>query len=209
MDLLDVYTMIPGVVVSYDGETVTARPSIPKKLANGDTLAAPQIVRVCVKWPIGDGGRAMVTVPLKPGDPVELTFSCRSLENWLSGSDTAPDDPRQFDLSDAFCTPVMRPGVGRADTENLSVQYGAGSMKIAPDGTITFNAPMTIFNTPTVFNELMTYTAGMVAGGGAGQTMQISGNVAIDGGSLTHNGKNIGSTHKHPGDSGGTTGEPI
>lgn len=35
----------------------------------------------------------------------------------------------------------------------------------------------------------------------------IAGNVAITG-TLTNNGKDVGSTHTHPGDSGGTTGAP-
>lgn len=35
----------------------------------------------------------------------------------------------------------------------------------------------------------------------------IAGNVAITG-ALTNNGKDVGSTHTHPGDSGGTTGAP-
>lgn len=207
--LAEVYTMLPGVIVSYDGVTATVRPALSKQLANGETLAAPSIVRVPVKWPVADGGRARVTLPLKPGDPVELTFSCRSLENWLSGSDGPPDDPRQFDLTDCFCTPVMRPNLGASDTENLSVSYGAGWMKIAPDGSITFASPLVTVNAPMTVNGLITYTAGMVAGGGAGNTLKITGNMDITGGSVKHNGKEIGSTHKHPGDSGGTTGEPL
>src|SRR5690606_31871251 len=119
--LAEVNFCLPGVIVAYDGKTATVRPAMPKQLANGDALAAPQIVRVPVEWPIADGGRALITVPLKPGDPVKLTFSQRSLENWLSGSNQAPDDPRQFDLSDCFASPVMRPGPS-ADTENVSVQ---------------------------------------------------------------------------------------
>lgn len=38
-------------------------------------------------------------------------------------------------------------------------------------------------------------------------TVTIAGNVSITG-TLTNNGKSVGSTHTHPGDSGGTTGVP-
>lgn len=129
----------------------------------------------------------MITVPLKPGDPVVLHFSQRSLENWLSGSDQAPDDPRQFDLSDAFATPVMRPGPV-ADTENLTVQYGPGSLKLAPDGSLTVRVPRqhviaqeTIFDSPVTVNGLLTYTAGMAGSGGSGSSISISGGASFEG----------------------------
>jgi len=42
---------------------------------------------------------------------------------------------------------------------------------------------------------------------GSGLVADGSG-LALAGSSVTHDGKNIGATHKHPGDSGGTTGTP-
>lgn len=215
--LSDINVCLPGVVQTYNGKTVTAKPALPKQLANGQTLAAPLIVAVPVCWPIADAGQAMITVPLKPGDPVVLHFSQRSLENWLSGSDQAPDDPRQFDLSDAFATPVMRPGPV-ADTENLTVQYGPGSMKLAPDGSLTVRVPRqhviaqeTIFDSPVTVNGLLTYTAGMAGSGGSGNSISISGGASFEGGTIMHDGKNIGSDHRHSGvqTGGGTTGGPV
>ncbi len=203
--LAEVNVCLPGVIVAYDGKTATVRPAVPKQLANGQTLAAPQIVQVPVCWPIADGGRAMVTVPLKPGDPVKLNFSQRSLENWLSGSDQAPDDPRQFDLTDCFATPVMRPGPV-ADTENVCIQYGPGAIKLAPSGdltisvpTMTVNAQQTTYNSPVTVNGLLTYTKGMQGSGGEGNSISISGGASFEGGQITHNSKNIGSDHKHGG----------
>ncbi len=215
--LAEMNVCMPGVVDAYDGKTVTARPAMPKQLANGESLAAPLIVQVPVCWPIADGGRAMITVPLKPGDPVVLHFSQRSLENWLSGSDQAPDDPRQFDLTDAFATPVMRPGPV-ADIENVSIQYGPGSMKLAPDGSLTIRVPRkhiiadeTIFDSPVTINGLLTYTAGMSGSGGQGNSISITGGAHFEGGDITHNDKNIGSDHKHSGvqPGGGNSGGPV
>ena len=147
----------------------------------------------------------MVTVPLKPGDPVKLNFSQRSLENWLSGSDQAPDDPRQFDLSDCFATPVMRPGPV-ADTENVCIQYGPGTIKLAPSGDLTINVPtmtvnaqQTTYNSPVTVNGLLTYTKGMQGSGGEGSSISISGGASFEGGQITHNSKNIGGDHKHGG----------
>ncbi|QDJ52801.1 Gp138 family membrane-puncturing spike protein [Bordetella hinzii] len=218
-ELADVYTTLPGEVVSYDGTFVTARPALAKRLANGEVLRAPQIVRVPVCWPVGDvnGAQALISVPLKPGDPITLSFSARSLENWLAGDNGPPDDPRQFDLSDAFASPVVRPGAGKADTENVSIQYGPGSMKIAPDGALTIRVPRkhviaeeTVFDSKVTVNGLLTYTQGMNgSGGSAGGTINIDGNVNFRNGSLTHNGKDVGDTHRHPNGMGGVTEGPL
>lgn len=207
--LADVNVCLPGEIVAYDGTTATVRPAIPKQLANGQTLPAPQIVRVPVEWPIADGGRAQITVPLKPGDPVKLTFSQRSLENWLSGSNQAPDDPRQFDLTDCFASPVMRPGTG-ADTENVSVQYSGAWMKISPDGVITFNGDHMRVKCLATFEKLVTYEDG-IAGSGGSNGNKLSGGFAVEGGDMTHNGKSVGSGHKHDGvqPGSGTSGGPV
>lgn len=180
-ELSEVRTTLPGTVVSWNGRLATVRPSIPKRLANGRVLQAPQIVSVPVHFPVGDGGSAMITVPLKPGDSVTLHFCERSMEQWLSGSQDAPDDPRQFDLTDAFATPLLAPFVAGADTENLSIQYGGGSIKIAPSGDITITG-----------------------------NVSINGDLAITGSSMTHNGTNVSDMHVHSGvaSGSGTTGLP-
>lgn len=199
--LSEVYTTLPGVIVDYDGVTATVRPALPKQLANGDILAAPLIARVPIHWLVADGAAAQITVPLKPGDPVTLHFSCRSIEGWLSGSDGPPDDPRQFDLTDCFATPVMRPGP-RADTENVCVRYGAGVLTIAPDGSTQLDAPLFTVNAPTIINGHLTFTKGLTGSGsdeGGTDTMQINGNLDFQGGTITHDGVPIDKTHTHSG----------
>lgn len=142
IELSDVHTCIPGQIMAWDGVHATVKPALSKALASGEALAAPNIVRVPVCFPRGMGGKAIISVPLKPGDPVLIHFAERALENWLSGKDDAePGDPRQFDLSDAFATPVCRPGTGMAvDTENLVIQLDQASIVIAPDGSVTVTA---------------------------------------------------------------------
>lgn len=219
-ELSEVHTCLPGVIVSYDGTRAVVAPSLPKQLANGDVLPAPQIVSVPVCFPNAAGGSAMITVPLAAGDPVMLNFCERALENWLSGSDSAPDDPRQFDLTDAFATPLMRNTA--ADTENVVVQYGSGTLKIAPNGDLTITVPNmhvvasnTVFDSPVVVNGPLTYTAGLNGEGGAGSTFTVNGNSVFNGnvatnGGLENNGVNVGSDHAHTGVTAGgdTTGAP-
>src|SRR4029077_12213620 len=97
--LSEINTGTPGEVVSYNAATNRAvvRPTLPKKLDNGEVLEAPKIVEVPVQFHSSGGGNASFTFPLKPGDPVTLSYQQRSMEGWLKGSKDAPDDPRQFD----------------------------------------------------------------------------------------------------------------
>lgn len=217
-ELADIYTTLPGEVVAYDGTFVTARPTLAKRLANGEVLLPPQVVRVPVCWPVGDvhGAQALISVPLAPGDAIKLSFSARALENWLGGDNGPPDDPRQFDLSDAFASPLLRPGTMAADTQNVSIQYGPGTLKLSPAGDLSFHvktwtvqAEQTTFNTPVTINGPLTYTQGMAGEGGqGGASMRIRGGVAYEGGAITHNGTNIGDAHRHP-YAGGTTQGPL
>ena len=206
-ELAEVHTCLPGEVVSYDGQFATVRPTLAKQLANGDTLPAPKIVRVPICWPVGDigGAKALITVPLKPGDPVEIRFCERALDDWLSGLDGAPNDPRQFDLSDAFATPLHRPGAGLvADLQNVSLQYGPGSIKISPDGKVTIVAPAGVeMDTP-----LLQVTGNIASGGGAG-TVTVQGSIAVTG-DVTAGGKSL-QTHVHSGvqPGAGNSGPPV
>lgn len=143
--LAEINISIPAIIISYSAENMraTVKPSIPKRLSNGETLQPPQIVNVPVCFPVADGGKAMITLPLKPNDGVLLVFSHRSIENWLSGSEQSPDDPRMFDLSDAFAMPSANAKSPSADGENLCIKYGEGVLKITPNGDVLINAPST------------------------------------------------------------------
>ena len=72
---------------------------------------------------------------------------------------------------------------------------------------LTMTAAGSVFDGPVTVNGLLTYTQGLT-GSGAGAS--ITGPLDVTGGTVTHDGKNIGSTHAHSGVSpgGGTTGAP-
>lgn len=197
IELSEVHTCMPGQIVAWDGRYATVKPALAKALASGEALAPPNIVRVPVCFPRGMGGKAIISVPLKAGDPVLLHFAERALENWLSSKDDAePGDPRQFDLSDAFATPVCRPGAGAAvDTENLVIQLDRASIVIAPDGSVTVTAAAGATITAP---DGLTVNADITVNG----KINASGDVIGSGISLA--------THKHGGVQSGssTTGVP-
>lgn len=222
-ELAEVHTCLPGKIVSYDGKHATVQPTLDKQLANGQTLAAPQIVKVPVCWFAADAGKALITVPLKPGDNVLLHFSERALETWLGGSDQAPDDPRMFDLSDCFASPMLRPTVGAADTEAVVVQYDKVKLRLHPNGDADLVSPgiftvdmFTKFLKPVEFYEIATHFATIFANAGisiggtapAGGTVKIVGNVEHTGGVITST-ATVQDNHHHVDPQGGNTGPPV
>jgi len=189
--LSDINTNAPGEIVSYNAATNRAvvKLTTPKKLDNGEVLEPPKIVEVPVVFNASGGGNASFTFPLKPGDPVTLSFQQRSMEGYLKGSKDAPDDPRQFDLSDC----VAIPGGGHSGTvghsDNVVLKFGAANVTLKPDGTIIFG------------------------NGGGNITIDSGGNMTLKAASIKVDagGKNFNlEHHKHkdtqPG--GGLSGEP-
>src|SRR6516165_4679833 len=136
--LSDVNTAIPGEIVSYDAKRNRAvvRPSLPKALSNDDKLDPPQIIEVPVVWHAANGGDASLTMPLKAGDGVGLSFQQRSLEGWLNGNKAKPDDPRQFDLSDCVAHPGLSHNGTVADPNNVVLKYKKSNLTIDPMGNI-------------------------------------------------------------------------
>lgn len=195
--LAEINVAMPATIVSYNAgnQRATVKPSLAKRLSNGNTLQAPQIVNVPVCFPVADvgGNKAMITLPMKAGDGVLLVFSQRSIENWLDGSKGSPDDPRMFDLSDAFAIPSCNAKSPAADAENLSIQYGSGSIKITPSGDVLIDSPNVTVKCPTT-----TFNGDIQLNG----SMAASGDVSAGGISLQ--------THKHSGVQGGPskTGGP-
>lgn len=216
-ELSEIHTCLPGKIVSWDGSLAVVKPAMPIALSSGDSLPAPQIVSVPVCFPTGMGGGAMISVPLQAGDDVLLHFSEDALENWLSGSDEAPTDPRRFDLSDCFASPMVRPGVGVADTANLRLICGSASMTLAPSGEVTIiatnfkvDAPASEFTGTSTTAGQITGQGGMAVSGGNG--VSCEGNIDIRGGVTASEDVTAGGIslmgHTHTGDSGGTTSAP-
>jgi hypothetical protein len=136
--LSEINTNMPAVIVSYDAarNRAVVRPSLPKRLADNEPLGPPQVIEVPVVWPASGAGSAALTMPLKPGDGVMLAVQQRSMENWLSGNNTAPDDPRQFDLSDCVAIAGLSHNHTVAHDEDVVLKFNKTEVRIKPDDTI-------------------------------------------------------------------------
>jgi phage baseplate assembly protein V len=79
---------------------------------------------------------------------------------------------------------------------------------INAETSVTLNTPQTTCKGKLTVEGLLTYLNGINGSTGSGAAATIAGPVNFTGSALTHNGKNIGSTHTHTDPQGGTTGTP-
>lgn len=97
---------LPAVVERYDAQKQQAdvQPAIMKKYVTGQVVKLPLITNVPVAHP--RSGSTIIHIPIKKGDLVQLVFSDRSLDRWLSeGGIVDPLEGRKHALSDAWAIP--------------------------------------------------------------------------------------------------------
>lgn len=174
--LYEVNTSMPGTIVSYSAGRASVQPTPKKRFPDGDVLSFPILQNVRVCWPSFAGGTAGVKGPIKPGDKCLIVIAQQAVDG--------TDDPRRFDMSDAYVIPCdLGAAVGEsADNSGMTMFFGAAYLHITEGGELLINAP-----------------------GG----VSIAGAVAQSGGVLTSNGVAL-SSHTHSGVSpgGANTGGP-
>jgi hypothetical protein len=199
--LVNLHTMMPGIIASYDANTQTAsvQPALKRIFTEKGAVNLPLCVDVPVAFP--GGGGYFLTFPVKPGDECVLQFSERAIDFWhFNGGVQLPAEYRLHDLSDAIAQVGLNSQPNKINsfyTEGTELRNRAGSnyVRIGDDGSITQmnGGGSTVLSSDGVF----TINADVVVNGTINSTGQITGA-----------GLNM-NTHRHPGDSGGTTGGPI
>lgn len=184
----------PAEVVSYDGGKRTARVKIAGMTDGSQTM--PEAI-FCN--PLGDNA-ATTEIRIKAGDPVWVMFEC--------------GDPR-YPIITGYRTP-------REGNPVSWRRWAHDNIEITADGKMVFNATDVVWNisgsetrkvggaasldagTSTVKASSHAITANTsvagslsAAGGANGSGVKLTGNVAMDGGSFTHNGVKVDSTHTH------------
>ncbi|CCS30260.1 Gp138 family membrane-puncturing spike protein [Salmonella enterica] len=142
---------LPGTVVSFDAESVTAvvQPAIkgyePDANGNQVSISMPQLVDVPVSFPRGGG--VTLTFPVKPGDECVLIFNDRCIDFWWqSGGEQEPVHPRQHHIGDAiaFLGPMSQAkkisGIS-TDAAQLRTDDGAAFVEVAAGHDITVKTP--------------------------------------------------------------------
>ncbi|MBT0318598.1 Gp138 family membrane-puncturing spike protein [Morganella morganii] len=198
----DIHTALPAKVVSCDGHSATVQLMITQVMRGGETLALPPLVDV----PVGfyRGGGFCVTVPVKAGDEGLVIFAERCIDGWyVSGQQSAPLDTRFHDYSDAFFLPQG------SSQPNRIPAYSADSLSLQTDDGETF---IRIKPGKIIMQGDIEHTGNRTQQGNSlvNGDHSVNGNSESSGGTIKHNGKDIGDTHTHSGveTGGGNTGAP-
>lgn len=199
----------PAVVHSYNPDTRECRVRVP-----GLSEGADEALLAEIRYPIGDVSKAgafSTDILLLPGDDVWIAF--------IGG------DPR-YPLITGMRCPQTGNGTGwrrwhQANIELLAQAVmnliAGGVITIKSEAQVLVQAPSVTIDTPqaeitgnlSVGGNVAIAGGIGVAGGGSGGSSTIAGNFAIEGGSLTHNGKDVGSSHTHTsGGEGAATSPP-
>ncbi|EPK6164443.1 Gp138 family membrane-puncturing spike protein [Providencia stuartii] len=198
----DIHTALPGKLLSCNGHSATVELMISHVTKEGKVIALPPLVDV----PVGfyRGGGFCITVPVREGDEGLVIFAERCIDGWyVSGKQSQPLDHRFHDLSDAFFLPQgsSQPNkIPNYSSDSLSLQTDDGSTFIRmQSGKIMIKGDIEHQG-----NYQLTGNA-LIKG-----NHSVNGNSESSGGTLKHNGKNIGDTHTHSGvqTGGGNTGGP-
>lgn len=223
-----IWTALPGIVTGVDlaKQTVSVQPAVQGQTTNaaGDVsnVNLPLLVDVPICWPRA-GGFA-ITFPVKAGDEVLVVFASRCIDSWWqSGGVGAQAEVRMHDLSDGFAilaptsqakklSDVQTDGVEmRTESRSTFIRLTEGTIyikgNIVHEGNNTQTGNLQRTGTSTTTGKI-TGQGGMQVSGGSG--VDMSGNITHNSGTITSNGKNIGSTHSHSGvtTGGGNTGGP-
>ncbi|WP_257756651.1 Gp138 family membrane-puncturing spike protein [Burkholderia glumae] len=156
----DIWTALPGIIDSFDGDaqTVVIQPGIKMPIRAGDgtvtTVALPQLVDCPAQFP--SGGDCTMTFPVAPGDECLVVFSSRCIDAWWqSGGVQEQAENRMHSLSDGFALlgfrskPRVLANVSttsaqlRSDdgTTYVDLNPTAGTLKLVAPGGLEIDAP--------------------------------------------------------------------
>lgn len=205
--LASVWTALPGYVVSFDANAVTAviQLGIQNKQLKPDgsvaQVTAPLLQDVPVYFPRGGG--CTMTFPIKEGDECLVIFACRAIDSWWqSGGVQVQSSNRAHDLADGFALvgPMSQANkISGISTDKVQLRSDDGStyVELDPQGQIvnvvapggmTVDAPNVHFTGKTQFDDDMhcdtTLTADTDAVGG-GVSLKTHVHTGVTSGSST------------------------
>lgn len=209
------WTALPGIVVSFDPSTCTAviQPAIGGVQFGADGAASPTVLPVLSDVPVvfQRGGGCSLTFPVKEGDEALVIFSCRPIDAWFqSGGVQRPASARMHDLSDAFAlvgatsAPNVPTGISSSAVQ-LRSDDGSAMVELNPTThAVSITAPggMTI-NAPTLqINAAMAQGAPM---GGGSPASTLIGPLSVTN-DVTAGGKSLAAHHHNEHDGPATSG---
>lgn len=203
----EVDDMLPAVVTSYDDQAnmVTVRPLVMVGTTDGQKVSRSVLPPIPV-FRFG-GGDFFIRFPIKPGNFGWVKANDRdvSLVIQRGGAEDWPNTTRLHSFSDGMFFPhSLKDWVLAEEDADAAVFQsldGVGKLAIHADKVVLAFGE----------NAITLDATGILQQAGASSIYTTTAGVAIVSATLTHNGVNIGDTHRHDGvtPGPGNTGEPI
>lgn len=187
------HTAMPGVVVSYDSDTRRAviQPALSLLFHDGRTQKRPPLhdVPVAQLWGNGLG----VHLPVAPGDLVMMVFSMRGITEFKRDPDSASSDPGNttpdqgaiLSAADAIAFPY-------GPTEITPAGEGACIQSEDGDISVRVNTGEGVF-LKAGDTEMEVKSSGVKITG----TLEITSDLTVRGGSISHGDIEVGKDHEH------------
>lgn len=222
---------MPCEVVRYNSkrQMVDVRIVQPEIDLAGNNIPMPVITNIPVSFV--RCGNSHITHPINKGDTGFIVFADRDISSWVeTNNKSVVDSARTHSMQDSYFVPGIVGGGNNANPNDVEIKYNNTTIHLRKNGDVdintstkvninassevnvttnklTVNAPSSYFNGNVFISQLLT-TGGFVSNGtSGGGTAQFTGSINVTD-EVTASGINL-STHRHPGDSGGTTGQPI
>ncbi len=138
-EIAGIHTCMPGKIISYNAGRATVQPTLKFKVPDGRALDMPLIANVPCYF-LGVAGRS-ITFPVKEGDGCLLLFAERNIDDWLLGGES--DDPRKFDLTDAFAFVGLQPSRAHAN-DAIEINHGSCKFRIPENGPVSCSTDLII-----------------------------------------------------------------
>jgi hypothetical protein len=211
----EIHTALPAKIRSYDAKTMYAEVILlNKKELEGEQVQIPPVVEVPVAH--FNAGNFIIRPPYSKGDIVQVIFNERALDKLLiSGKSEEVKLTRKFSYDDAVVVKGLKleseQDLNSSYTEDLLIENMKANSRIVmkangdlyiettgqTDIETTGQTNITSGSTTTVTAPTIIADGTVNLGGSGGEGVSLGATLKawLDG-------------HKHPGDSGGTTGAP-
>ena len=178
--LRDVHTSLRAVVleVDYGVPSATVRPLAETDFVDGTVDRINAVFDVPLQMVSANGGKARLTVPIKPGDIVGLTFSERN-EN-----DNSDEQTHGLFAGWAITSVHSDGNAMPIDPENVELWNDQVHFTMTPSGDFTLTTPNGTLKVDSAGE--FTFT-----NGAATMVAQTSGNVVVNGAKITPEGRMI------------------
>ena len=191
-EMRDFHTGVRGVIieVDYDVPSCTVQPMASTTYENGNVDEFPPIYDVPLQVIAGNNGKAKLTMPVKAGDMVGLTFSERN-------EDDKTDTSTHGLFPGWAITEIFPSGGGKIHPENVELWNDQVHVSMTPEGDFTLQGPIGQLKVDKTGTFSFTNGAATLEAQVGGAIMMNGAKITPDGNLITAKGVNMNDFYEY------------